>query len=60
MAAGAAREAEVKIINLIDDRAGQYVMIIRRGRVRRYRHVTPASLGRVRGLIRKQIKSTRG
>lgn len=50
----------MKTLNLINDRTGLYVMTLRRGQVRRYRHVTPASLGRVRGLIRKQIKSSRG
>lgn len=44
-----------KTINVIEDRQGKYIAVLRGGRLRRYRHPSAASLARVRGLIRQKV-----
>jgi hypothetical protein len=44
-----------RTINIVPDRVGDYVVTIRRGKVRRYRQPSMASIQRVRCLIRAQL-----
>lgn len=53
-----------KTINVIPNRGSLYIVILRGGKVRRYRKPTPASLSRVRCIVRrgqhKQAEASRG
>jgi hypothetical protein len=52
-----AGETMKKTLNMISDRSGQWVSVIRAPRVRRYKHLTPASLARCRCIVRNSLQS---
>ena len=49
------RGDSMKRLHIVTDRAGVHVMTIRRGKVRRYGHLTPSSLQRARCIVRAEI-----
>ena len=41
------------VIELVPTRGAPFALVIKGGKVRRYKHITPASLARVRCILRR-------